>query len=471
MPDAVNAVLGLDLGTTETKAGVFDLEGRALGLGRAGYPTEHGPDGRAEQDPDAWWEAVTRAARDALAAARAGGAAVRIAAISGVSQGPTLAVVDAHGRSIRPALTWQDRRAGDGGFGLMPKLAWLARADPDAVGRATWLLTAWDALGLWLTGNAVTALQAHEARLDPAELAAAGINPGTVPPGAPAGSLLGGLGATAASALGLPAGIPVVAGVNDGTGSIVGAGLLEPGDAVDTGGASGGFGVYHDRPLDLPGTFVAPSPIPGRWVLGGAMAATGAALDWMRVSVLDGRWSRDALLAEAAAVAPGSEGLLFLPYLAGERAPIFDDRARGAFVGLTLAHDRAHLVRAVIEGAAFAARHVAEPILAAGVPLRELRLAGGASRHPLWARVKADVMGVPVSVPLVHDTALLGAAILAAAGAGLVPDVAAGVRAMTGTEAVTNPEPLAQSHYDAQYALYRDLYPALAPTMHALSDG
>ena len=140
-------------------------------------------------------------------------------------------------------------------------------------------------------------------------------------------------------------------------------------------------------------------------------------------------------------------------------------------MGLTLAHGRAHLVRAAIEGAAFAARHVAEPILAAGVPLREIRLAGAASRHPLWARIKADVMGVPVSVPLVHDTALLGAAILAAAGAGLVADVAAGVRAMTGTEAVTHPDPAAQVRYDAQYAVYRGLYPALAPTMHALSDG
>jgi len=471
MAERLRAVLGIDLGTTETKAGIFDLAGRPLGLGRGAYPTDHGADGRAEQDPADWWAAVTEAVGDAMAEAAARGVESEIAAICGVSQGPTLAVVDAAGMPVRAAITWQDRRAADGGFGLLPKMAWLAREDPDGLARARWLMTAWDALGLWLTGIAATSMQEHESPLEARDLMAAGVDPGKVPPPAPVGTVLGGLGASAAAMLGIPAGMPVVVGVNDGTGSIVGAGLLEPGDAVDTGGASGGFGVYHDRPLDLPGTFVAPAPIPGRWVLGGAMAATGAALEWLRVAILDGRWSREELLAEASSVPPGSDGLVFLPYLAGERAPIFDDRARGTFVGLTLAHRRAHLVRAVIEGAAFAARHVAEPILAAGAPLRELRLAGGASRHPLWARVKADVMGVPVATPRVHDTALLGAAILAAAGAGLVPDIAAGVRAMTATETVTYPDPVAGARYDALYAVYRELYPVLAPTFHALADG
>src|SRR5581483_6992937 len=176
-------------------------------------------------------------------------------------------------------------------------------------------------------------------------------------------------------------------------------------DAVDTGGASGGFGVYADRPLELPGTFSAPAPIEGRWVLGGAMASTGAALTWLRDALLGGHWTLDELDAEAAALAPGADGLIFLPYLAGERAPIFDERARGAFVGLTLGHGRGHLVRAVLEAAAYAIRHVAEPILAAGIPVTELRLAGGPARSDLWARIKADVTGFPVAIPRVGETA------------------------------------------------------------------
>ena len=436
------AILGLDLGTTEAKAALVDLDGNVLAFEHEGYPTDVGPDGRAEQDPADWWAAIEACVRRLGAGAGGGhangdpdgrrgspgsaGAGVLVEAICGVAQGPTLVAVDARGEPVRPAITWQDRRARDAGFGFLPRLTWLAGEDPAAVALARWLVPAWDALGLWLSGTAATSLQPHEEAPAPERLRAAGVDPARLPPGIGMGDRLGTLRPEVAVRLGLPPGIPVVAGVNDGTASMLGAGLLEPGDAVYTGGASGGFGVYVDRPIALPGTFSAPAPIEGRWVLGGAMAATGASLDWLVGSILGGRWSLDELLREAADVAPGSAGLVFLPYLAGERAPIFDESARGAFVGLTLAHTRGHLVRAVLEGAAYAVRHVAEPILAAGIEVTEMRLAGGPSRSELWARIKADVTGFPVAIPRVEETAVLGAAILAAAGVGLVPDAAAG---------------------------------------------
>lgn len=466
-------VLGLDVGTTEAKAALFDLDGRPLGIARAGYPTDHGSGGRAEQDPADWWAALEASVRRALADAGEGGGriggALDVAAICGVAQGPTLVAVDAGGGPVRPAVTWQDRRVTGDGFGMLPRLAWLAREDPDGVARARWTVPAWDALGLWLTGRAATSLQRHEAATSPEALAAAGVDPMRVPPAAPMGSLLGGLRPEAAARLGLRPGIPVAAGVNDGTASMLGAGLLEPGDAVDTGGASGGFGVYADRPIDVPGTFSAPAPLEGRWVLGGAMAATGAALDWVARAVLGGRWTLDELLAEAAGAPPGSGGLVFLPYLAGERAPIFDESARGAFVGLTLAHERRHLVRAVLEGAAYALRHVAEPILAAGVDVTEMHLAGGGSRSDLWTRIKADVTGFRVAVPRVGETAVLGAAILGAAGAGLAPSLREGVVRMTATERVVSPDPATTDVYDALYGVYRSLYPALGPTFAELA--
>ncbi|HEX9044964.1 MAG TPA: FGGY family carbohydrate kinase, partial [Candidatus Limnocylindrales bacterium] len=161
-----DAVLGIDLGTTEARAGVFDLTGNVLGIASAGYPTDRDETGRAEQDPSDWWAAAEAAIRGAVVAASERGAggprgaqgargargARSIAAICGVGQGPTLVAVDRAGDPVRPAITWQDRRAGDGGFGLLPRIAWLAAREPEAVERARWLMTSWDALGLWLSG-------------------------------------------------------------------------------------------------------------------------------------------------------------------------------------------------------------------------------------------------------------------------------------------------------------------------------
>lgn len=449
------AVLGLDIGTTEAKAICLGLDGRLIGLGRAGYTMETGPDGRAEQDPGDWWSAIATAVRQLDLSG------VDIVGVGGVTQGPTLVAADDTGAPVRAAITWQDRRPADTGFGLLPRMAWLAREDPVAAMRSMWLLPAWDALGLWLTGTAATSLQAHEAAPEPAELEAAGVLPSQVPPAQPVGSVLGALRPMVAAALGLRAGTPVVCGVNDGAASMLGAGLLNPGDAVDTGGASGGLAIYADRAVAVPGLYCAPAPLPGRWAVGGAMAALGASVDWLRATVLGGRWTLDELFAEAAATPPGSDGLLFLPYLAGERAPVFDELARGAFAGLTLAHGRGHLVRAVLEGAAYAMRDVAEPLAAAGAPLTSLRLAGRPTPGDLWARIKADVVGVPAIVPAVGETAVVGAAILAAAGVGAVPDLVIAVASMTGVARRIAPDPAAQAVYAAGFGRYRALHPAL----------
>jgi len=458
----VPAVLGLDLGTSEAKAALVGLDGRLLGLGRGTYPTDVGPDGRAEQDPRDWWAALAAAVRS-LAGELSG---VDVLAICAVGQGPTLVAVDAEAQPVRPALTWQDRRAGAGGYGLLPRMAWLAREDLDGAARARWLLASWDAVGLWLTGEAVTTVQAHETVPSPEALAAAGVRVASVPPGLAYGSRLGSLRAVAADALGLRSGIPVIAGVNDGAASMLGAGLRAAGDAVDTGGTSGGIGIYADHPVEVPRAFLAPAPLPGLWVVGGAMAALGASVDWMRSAVLGDRWTPDELFAAAAGVAPGADGLVFLPYLAGERAPIFDDRARGVLFGLTLAHGPEHLARAALEGAAFALRHVAEPLGAAGAPVLELRLAGRPAAGDAWARIKADVLGVPVAIPTVGETGVMGAAILAAVGAGAFASREGAVGAMTSIERRLEPDPVAHACYDEAFAVYRRLYPALRPLFH-----
>jgi xylulokinase len=476
-------ILAIDLGTTDAKTGLVTLDGRLVGLARAGYPTNRSRHGVAEQDVEAWWAAVVGTTRQLLDGVNAAGpSGSEIVAICCVGQGPTLAPTDASGRPTGPAVTWLDTRAAPevselaaltGRFswelGVLPAALHLERTDPAALGGVRWYLNAWEAIACRMTGVAAESRLGGQLRADPSDVAGSGIRVDRLPPVVAAGERLGGLLDEPAADLGLAPGTPVIAGMVDAYASFFGAGLLEAGDAVDTGGTSGGFAVYADRALLVPGSFCAPAPVPGLWVLGGAMNATGKALDWFAAAVIDGTLSVEALLAEAALIPAGSAGLVFLPYLSGERSPIWDPEARGAFVGLTLGHTRAHLARAVVEAAALALRHVMSPIVAAGASISELRVSGGPAQSLAWNQLKADVTGLVVAVPRVPETAVLGAAIAAATGIGAYPDLAAATRRMVAIDLRLNPDPAARAIYDEVYAVYVDLYPALAPAFHRLA--
>jgi xylulokinase len=271
-----------------------------------------------------------------------------------------------------------------------------------------------------------------------------------------------------ASALGLAGGIPVVGGVVDAFASFHGAGLLAPGDAIDTGGGSGGFGVYWHEPVEVAGAFVTPAPLAGLYSVGAAMAATGRALDWFRDAIIGGDVTTTRLLEEAAATPPGADGVVFLPYLAGERSPIWDPTATGIFAGLTLSHGRGHLARAIIEASALAIRHVATPMLAAGVKVTAMRACGGPARSDAWNQVKADITGFPVLVPDVLETAVLGSAILGAVAIGANRDLPSAIRAMTRMDHRLEPRPEFAETYDRLFAAYTALYPAVAPVMRPL---
>ena len=483
-----SAILAVDLGTAEVKVGLIGADGRALASAREGYPlVVDAATGAAEQDPEAWWSALVAATRRAHAAAAADteirGTAT-VAAVCVVGQGPTFVAVDVSGRATHPAITWMDSRpateaaaleaaTGMNGWalGILPAARWLERhADAAAVARTRWYLNAWEWGALRLCGTAATTQSRGQVFPKSSELAAAGLEIGRLAPIAGVGSVVGRLTPWAAEELGLTAGAPVVAGPNDAFASFLGAGLLEAGDAVDTGGSSGGLAVYWDLPVDVPGAWVGRAPLADRWVVGGAMTATGKALDWLADSVIGGAVTPDALLAEAADVSPGADGLLFLPYLAGERSPIWDPGARGAFVGLTLGHGRAHLARAVLEAAALALRHVAAPILAAGLRIDQLVATGGTARGDTWNRIKADVLGIPVAVPAERETAVLGAAILGATAVGWHADVRAAIGAMVRIDHRIEPDPALAARYDALYEAYVELWPAIAPTVRHLRE-
>lgn len=470
-------LVAVDLGTSAVKAGVLSPDGRLRGFARVPYALLlDGAEGRAEQDPNAWWAALVQGIGIARAQAVVNGP-VEPLAICVVGQGPTLVATAADGRALAPAITWLDRRAADETaaaaaaigrqgwvVGLLGRARLLAAVRPEVVERAAWLLAAWDHAAFRLTGVATAALQDPTEAITAAEARAAGLDERIAPPAVRAGTEIGGLRAGPAAELGLPPGLPVVAGANDAIATFLGAGLTAPGQAIDTGGTSGGFGLYVDGPVRVPPLWTGPAPLPGLHYVGGAMAGTGKALDWLAGDMLGGSTPLAELLAEAATAPVGAGGLLFLPYLAGERWPLHDPAARGAFVGLTLRHRRAHIVRAVLEAAAFALRHVAAPAVAAGLPFGELRVTGGTAASRLWNQVKADVVGVEVAVPRVAEASVAGAAILAALGSGLVPDELAGIEALVGVAERLVPDPAARAVYDRLAPEYEELHARLAPT-------
>jgi xylulokinase len=472
------AVLGIDLGTTEVKAGLVTLDGRLLGLARAGYRTDTDPAAsRAEQDPEAWWGALSTIVRKLAADTGA-----QIVAIGLDGHGPSLVAIDDAGRPTRPAIIWSDGRAaaeqaelaeatGLQGWALagLPAALWIERNEPTVAAKTRWYLATWEFLAFRMTGVAATSLVAGQPYPSTDVLAAAGIDTRRIPAQIAAGDVVGELTGLAAEQLGLRPAIPVVAGVVDAWASYHGAGMTSAGDALDPGGAGGGFGVYWDRPLVVPGSFSTIAPLPGLYSVGGAMAATGRAIDWFRGSILGDAIPTAALLEEAATTPPGAAGVIFLPYLAGERSPLWDPTARGAFVGLSLAHGRGHLVRAIVEASALAIRHVAEPILAAGVQVREMRVCGGPARSEMWNQVKADVTGFPVEIPAVLETAVVGAAILGASGIGAYADVRAAIQGMTRVARRLEPRSELRGLYDASYEAYTALHPAIAPIVRGMA--
>ena len=478
MTAPLSVVLGIDLGTTEVKAGLVALDGQLLAIARAGYglAVGHGP-GWAEQDPGAWWSAVVGAVR-----ALHPEVAVDIVAIGVDGHGPSFAPVDERGEATRPAITFLDTRAtaeateleaatGVRGWALgpLPAALWLERHEPAAAASTSWYLNTWEWLAFRLTGQASAPRVPGEPEIDVARVErATGLAMARRPPTVEMGSIVGGLTETAADALGLRPGIPVAGGTNDAFASYLGAGLTSPGDAYDPGGSAGGFGVYWPTPLEVPGAFVTPAPLAGLYSVGAAMAATGRALDWFRDAIVGGGVTTERLIEEAAATPPGADGVVFLPYLAGERSPIWDPEASGVFAGLTLAHGRGHLTRAILEASALAIRHVAAPMLAAGVSVTAMRACGGPARSTTWNQIKADITGFSVLVPAVLETAVLGSAILGAVAVGVGSDLPAAIAAMTRIDHRIEPRPEHAATYDRLYAAYTALYPAVAPVMRPL---
>ncbi len=473
--------LGVDLGTSSLKLGVFDASGAELAGGRSAYPLLAARPGWAEQHADDWW----RAFEDALAQARRTVDLARVRAICVVAQSPTIVPVDAAGRALRPAITWADRRAGAEAtwlgervgtpvrveFEALPRIMWLERNEPDVYERTAAFLQAYDYLPFRLTGSATTAYPHPRLRQwTPERLQAAGLDQAkfpttTVPPGV----VVGEVAPAVRAELGLAPGCLVASGTVDAFAHWIGVDATEQGRLCNVGGTSEGASLCWPDPIPDPRfrVFGIPSPFGNGWLVGGSMSNGGSALDWALAAWRPGA-DREAVLAAVAALPPGADGLVMLPYLLGERTPVYSADARGALVGLGSRHRGEHVVRAVLEGVAFGIRSVIDILEELGASVDSLATSGGPARAGVWNQVKADVTGRPVLVPRVKDSGVMGAAILAKAAATGAPlaDVA---RDLVRFERSYEPNRANAAVYDDLYPVFQELYPALSGTFGRLA--
>jgi len=479
-----DVALGIDVGTTAVKAGLLFLDDAApMEVAARPHPTHRPATGRAEQDPADWMAGI--AATWAELRARCG--PVRLRAIGLCSQVNTHLIADAALRPIGPAITWQDLRAApeaaeidaaaaprrtelwggpfvaDASFSLS-RLLWIARHDPAAWAAARWVFSPKDWCVAALTGVAVTdaispiGVVGPDGRYLDAVLALAGDAARVVPPilafDAPAGTTLPG------NAADLPAGVPVATGTMDAWGSIFGSGLVRPGQAMEVSGTSEIIAIRSDRTVPTPGV-ISFAPVRGAHLHAGPTQAGGDSLAWAARAFGIGI---PELLALAAEGRRDPQPIVFLPHLAGERAPIWDPHARGTFLGITTATELRHLALAVLEGVAFSARHLLGAcVAAAGRPADELRLSGGGARSPLWNVVKASVHGRPLLALATRDSGVLGSALLGLVAAGIEPDMdAAGARRVH-VAATVDPEPGHVGRLEDLYGVYRAAQDALLP--------
>ncbi|HXG40732.1 MAG TPA: xylulokinase [Candidatus Limnocylindrales bacterium] len=489
-------VLGIDVSTTATKAVLVDEAGAVRGIGAAEYGFAVPRPLWTEQDPALWWDGTRTAIGSLLA--RTGVAASEIATVGLTGQMHGLVLLDAHGRVLRPAILWNDQRTAaecdeirrrigaerliaitgnDALTGFTaPKLLWVRTHEPDVWRRIDRVLLPKDYVRFVLTGeHAVDAADGAGTLLfdlaartwSPEVVVALEVDPAWLPRTFEGPETTGTVSRAAAEATGLRAGTPVVAGGGDQAANAVGVGAVAPGTMALSLGTSGVVFAPTDRPLVEPRGRVHAfcHAVPDRWHLMSVMLSAAGSLRWFRDALAPGAEFAD-LVAAAGDVPPGSDGLWFLPYLTGERTPHADPLARGAFVGLTVGHDRRHLTRAVLEGVAFGLRDGLELMLAAGIPApAQIRISGGGTASPIWRQILADVLGAELATVTTTEGAAYGAALLAAVGAGWHPTVEAAVDAFVAATPVVAPGPDAPAYAEA-YAVYRSLYPALAPTFH-----
>jgi xylulokinase len=489
-------ILAHDLGTTGNKASLFNLDGRIIASTVAAYPTHYPQPHWAEQDPADWQRAIFESTRQLLAQAAINPAQIVVVSFSGHMQGAL--VLDKAGQPLRPAIIWADQRATPQadfirhqcdqaevyritGNRVSPaytaaKLLWIKDNQPEIYRRIDQVLQAKDYAAFLMTGvlatdfsdASLTQLLDLERQEWSAELLARlGLSAQLLPNLHPSATVIGGVTPTVAAATGLRSGTPVVIGGGDGACATVGAGSISPGDVYNYIGSSSWVALSVSRPVLDPArrTFNFVHLDPQLYCAIGTMQAAGGAFDWLeRLFRDDGQAGLHAALDMAARpIPPGANGLLFLPYLLGERSPHWNPLARAAFVGLTMPDNRAELSRAVLEGVGFNLRAILDSLRGQGVTVEAMRLIGGGAKSIVWRQILADIYGLPILLPnLSAEATALGAAIAGGVGVGLYADYSV-TRQLIPVTPAEQPNPATQARYAALYNLFNRAYTALEP--------
>ena len=508
------ALLGIDLGTTGVKALLIEENGDVLASATVEYPLLTPQPLWSEQHPEDWWHGTTEAIRAVLAKAGITGADVRGIGLSGQMHGMTL--LDRDGGVIRPAILWNDQRTAAqcaeiveraGGVARVrelianvpppsytsPKLLWVRENEPQAWERIATLLLPKDYIRYRLSGERATEvsdatgtglLDVRARTWSDEMLRLLDIPRAWLPPVHESHVVTAKVSAAAAAATGLAAGTPIVGGGGDQAAAGVGVGAVRDGIVSVTLGTSGVIFAPTERYLLDPnaGLETFCHALPETWHFMGVMLSAGGSLRWLRDVVAFGNPAiqnpkskiqnpYDVLLADAAQVPAGAEGLIFLPYLTGERTPHRDSLARGAFVGLTLRHTQAHLTRAVVEGITFGLRDSLELARSLGLSVTEVRAAGGGARSVAWQHILADVFNADIALINSTEGGALGVALLAGVGAGTWKDAREACDATLRVVKRVTPttDAALRRRYDDLYARYRALYPALKAEFAALS--
>lgn len=518
-------LLGLDIGTSATKAVLIDGRGRVVATAAAPHSISQPHPGWSEQDPEMWWDASVAATRAVTAAAAQRGVAASTTAVaerveaiglSGQMHGSVFlpaAARESGGttRALRPALLWNDQRTADQcaaleaavggrralvervgnaaltGFTL-PKILWLRAHEAAVFEHAATVVLPKDFVRYRHTGALATDVGDAAGTLlfdvdrrvwSDSMFAAVGLDRALLPHAHESAAVAGHVTPWAAPQTGLPVGTPVVAGSGDNMCGAIGAGAVERGIVLATLGTSGVIYAHSPAPhrdlLDpaAPGRLhtmcaaTGTSSAPGEWCVTGCMLSAAGSLEWAR-RVLAPDVPYAALFAEAAQSPPGARGLVFLPYLTGERCPHPDPLARGGWIGLTSRHTRGDLVRAVLEGVTFAMRQMLDLVRAIGVPVEHVRLGGGGAKSAFWQQLQADIYDQPVDILDADEGPALGAALLAGVGRGVWPSVSAACRAAISVARTLAPA-TAAGHYAAPRAAFAALYEDLRARFAALA--
>jgi xylulokinase len=476
-------LLGLDIGTTHVKAVLATPEGQVLARAATGYPTSHPRPGWAEQAPSDWWDGVARVTRAVTRDAPG-----RVAGIGVSGQGCAVTLIGPGGEVLRPAIIWMDSRSEEQSqrlrdcclaeilarngkhpapYNADPVLMWLHEHEPASIAGARVSLTTTAYVNFRLTGEAVANLS-DASILFAFDLANRswsgqfiedlGLPARLYPALAECDRVIGALTPEAAADLGLYAGIPVVAGGEDTSAAGLAFGAARPGLAYLSLGTAGTEYVPVSTLAVQPQLLTFLHVLPGQYLLGGSMVAIGAALAWCR-QLLGLQVDFPELISLAEGAEPGAGNLLYLPYMSGELQPINDGNARGVLFGLTLSTDRSQLLRAILEGTAFAIAHNLSIVESTGIAVDEIRASGGPTRSAAWCQIIADVTGRHVSVVHEESGAPLGSALLAGKGAGLIDDIAAVALGAARVECAFEPDRQRHDRYRSLLSIYRQLYP------------